>query len=234
VIVIVAAQNDEPARFLITRWQAYGARQLTPRDLSTSGWRYQPHAGRDCTAIVSQRSVAGAEIAGVLTRLSWVSEQDVPHVVPHDRVYVASEMTSFLSAWLTGLKCPVLNRPTPTCLVGPAWRQERWVYLAARLGIPVCPVHRSTRQRGYAAEGDSPHPVNTVTVVAGRCFGTTDRLVASYARRLASAARVDLLAAHFKRVEAVHRLASADLWPDVTDPAVADTILDYLLRRNVC
>lgn len=234
MIIIIAAGNDESARLLATRWETFDARLLGPKDLSISGWRYQPHIGTEYTAVVNDRPVAGADIAGVLTRLPWISEQDVPHVVPQDRAYVASEMTAFLTSWLSGLKCPVLNRPTPTCLAGPPWRRERWLHLAARAGIPVCPVHRDTRQGRNQAQEDALHPIDTVTVVAGRCFGASDRLVASYAKRLARDTRVDLLAARFKRLEGVPRLASADVWPDITAPAVADAVLDCLLRRETC
>jgi hypothetical protein len=234
MIAIIAAQNDEPARWLTARWEANGARLLTPKDLSVPGWRYKPHPGRDYTAIVSKKSVTGTEIAGVLTRLAWVLEQDVPHLVSHDRAYVAAEMTAFLSSWLSGLKCPVINRPTPTCLVGPAWRQEQWVHAAARLGIPICPVRRNTRRHENAAEDEHPLPVCSVTVVAGHSFGASDNLIQGYARRLASAVGVDLLAAHFVRVDETYKFASADLWPDVTVPEVADAILDSLLGRHTC
>ncbi len=64
--------------------------------------------------------------------------------------YVSAEMTAFLLSWLSGLDCPILNRPTPNCLSGPGWRQEQWIHLAARLGIPVDPVQR------YAKLGEEP------------------------------------------------------------------------------
>jgi hypothetical protein len=234
VIVIIASQNDEPARLLTARWEANGARLLTPKDLSIPGWRYKPHPGRDYTAIVTKRLVTGTEITGVFTRLSWVLDQDVPHVVSHDRAYVATEMTAFLSSWLSGLQCPVINRPTPTCLIGPAWRQEQWVHAAARLGIPVCSVRRNTRHRENVSAGEPPLAVCSVTVVAGRCFGASDSLIQGYAQRLVAAAGVDLVAAHFARVEGAYKFAGADLWPDVTVPAIADAILDYLLGRHTC
>jgi hypothetical protein len=234
VIVIIAGQQDGAARFLAARWKAYDARLLTPRDLSIAGWQHQPHPGREYMAVVDGQGVAGAEITGVLTRLSYVPEQELMHVVEHDRAFIAAEMTALLSSWLTGLGCPVLNRPTPTCLSGPAWRREQWVYFAARLGIPVCPVHRDTRLSADAAIGESLQLDSTITVVAGNCFGASDKIVAGYVRQLAGAAGVDLLAAHFARVNEECKLASADLWPDVTLPGVADAILDCLSGRRQC
>jgi len=234
VIVIIAGQQDEAARFLAARWKACDARLLTPRDLSIAGWRHQPHPGRDYTAVVDGRTVSGAEITGVLTRLSYVPEYELMHVVEHDRAYVAAEMTALLSSWLTGLTCPVLNRPTPTYLSGPAWRREQWVHFAAHLGVPVCPVHRNARRTVDPDAKDSSHPDNLVAVVAGHCFGAPNRTVADHARRLATAAGVDLLAAHFTRVEGTYKLAGADLWPDVTLPGVTDAILDCLSGRRQC
>jgi hypothetical protein len=234
VIVIIAGQQDEAARFLAARWKGYDARLLTPKDLSIAGWQHQPHPGREYMAVVNGRAVAGAEITGVLTRLSYVPEQELMHVVEHDRAYIAAEMTALLSSWLAGLGCPVLNRPTPTCLSGPAWRREKWVYFAARLGIPVCPVHRDTRPSAGAPIGETLQLDSTITVVASSCFGASDKKVAAYARQLAGAAGVDLLATHFTRVNGKCRLASVDLWPDVMLPGVADAILDCLSGRRQC
>ena len=234
MIVIIAGQQDEAARWLASRWKACDARLLGPRDLSIAGWRHQPHPGREYTAVVNQESVSGAEITGVLTRLSYVSEQELMHIAQSDRTYIASEMTAFLSSWLNSLRCPVLNRATPTCLSGPAWRREQWVHFAAYLGIPVCPVHRNARQTVDSDGMDSSHSDNLVAVVDGHCFGAPDRRVADHARQLASATGVDLLAAHFTRVQGTYKLAGADLWPDVTLPGVADAILDCLSGRRQC
>jgi hypothetical protein len=232
VIVIIASQQDEAARWLAARWGACGAQLLGPEDLSIAGWSYQPHPDRKYTAVVNQRSISGAEITGVLTRLSYVPEQELTHIAHPDRTYVASEMTAFLSSWLNALRCPVLNRATPTCLSGPAWRREQWIYFAAHLGIPVCSVHRNTRRTADPDDKHSSPPDNLVAVVAGRCYGAPDERVADQARQLARAAGVDLLAAHFTKVEGTHKFWGADLWPDVTLPGVADAILDFLSGRR--
>jgi hypothetical protein len=233
VIVILATRQDDVARLLAARWTAGDARLVTPQDLSIAGWRHQPHTGREHTAIVNGRSVSGAEITSVLTRLACVPEPELMHVAQHDRAYVAAEMTAFLSSWLTGLDCCVLNRPTPTCLSGPGWRKEQWVHFAASLRIPVCPVRRNTRQVIESTEGDS-HPGHIVTVVGRRSFGAPDKTIARYAQQLAEAAGVGLLAAHFNRIEGAYRLTSVDLWPDVTVPEIADAILEFFGGRPSC
>jgi hypothetical protein len=234
VIIILAGQQDEVARLLAARWKTCDARLLTPEDLSIAGWRYEPHTDREQTAIINGRSVSSTEIAGVLTRLAAVSEHEVTHIVQHDRAYVAAEMTAFLSSWLTDLDCCVLNRPTPTCLSGPGWRKEQWVHFAASLSIPVCPVHRKTRQVTEAAEVNSLDPGYTVIVVGGLSFGAPNKTLADYAQRLAWASGVNLLSVHFSLIEETFRLASVDLWPDVTVPEMADAILEYFGRRPSC
>jgi hypothetical protein len=234
MFLIVAGKQDEGALSLAARWASYGAELLTPEDLSICGWRHHSHATQADIAVINRRAVATREISGVLTRLPCVSEQELMHIVPNDRAYVASEMTAFLLSWLATLNCPLLNRPTPTCLSGPGWRTEQWVHLAARLGIPVSPVCRHARLHEDISTGIAQHPHDTLTVVGNRCIGVCDGMRAVHARRLATAAGVDLLAAHFTSVEGAPRLLRADLWPDVTSADVADAILEYFRGGSTC
>ena len=112
-----------------------GVRILTCEDLSAPGWRHR--LGGASTAVIGGETVPAAGIRGVLIRRSHMLEWEPEHIVPGDRAYVAAEMTAFLRSWLSGLGCPVLNRPAPTCLSGPGWCREQWVQTAARLGIPA-------------------------------------------------------------------------------------------------
>lgn len=227
MIVIVARRGDESARSLAARWSAHGTLLLSPPDLSISGWQYNPLATEASAAVISRRSIGSSEITGVLTRLSWVFEHELIHLAPNDRAYAASEMNAFLLALLDGLACPLLNRPTATCLSGPCWRRERWVHFAAGLGIPVCPVRREARPSDALSPEEPQPPSKSVTVVGDRCFGETDETIANCARQLASAAGVDLLRVHFREVDGESRLLGADLCPDISSTDVADAILDY-------
>ncbi len=140
-------------------------------------------------------------ISGVLTRRPYGAQHVLQHIDPADRAYVAAEMTAFLLAWLSGLRCPVLNRPSPQCLAGPGWRRERWISTATRLGIPVHAVQRNvspTDERHQQPEADGA----TVTVAGDHCFGCVDEALARASRRLADAAGVDLLAVHWASTEA--------------------------------
>ena len=148
------------------------------------GWCHQLGATDVSTAVVSGHVVATAEIAGVLTRLPCVTEHELPHIVPADRAYVATEMTAFLAFWLSELACPVLNRPTPACLTGPNWRPEQWVHAAAQLGMPVCPVHRQALLTADVPAANSEQQPVTITVVGRHCFGTVDATLTRQAQRL--------------------------------------------------
>ena len=232
MLVVVAGRADRTASALAARWAAHDAAVLTSADLSTAGWQYQP--GKVGTAVIGGRIVAVDAIRGVLTRLPYVPEQELGQIAAADRAYVAQEMTAFLAAWLAGLTCPVLNRPTPTCLAGPNWRPEQWVSTAAQLGLPVRPICRQSRLAADVAPAASTWQASTVTVVGDRCFGPVDETLAGRARCLAEAAGVGLLAVHFSGPTAGADCLGADLWPDVSSPEVADAIAAYLSGAGAC
>jgi hypothetical protein len=185
-------------------------------------------------AVIEGRSVTSSEITGVLTRLSHVPEREPVWISREDRAYVAAEMTAFLRSWLSGLECPVLNPPTSNCLSGPGWRQEQAMYVAARLGIPVRPVGWRIEPSADIPENGSAQPGISVTAVGDRCVGSPDRTLSAWTQRLATAARVDLLAARFEETEAGTRLCGADPWPEVTSSEVADAMLGYFLDGRRC
>lgn len=230
MLIVLASRSDRAAAALVERWSPHGARLLTPADLSIAGWRFRPgssHAGD--SAVAQGRPLAVDEIGAVVTRLPLVFEQDLDHIAPADRAYVAAEMSAFLLAWLTALPCPVLNRPTATCLSGPFWRPEQWVYTAAGLGIPVAPVRRKVTLGAAAAPDAAPLTSGTViTLVDGHSVAPAEPLLVDRARRLAAAAGTALLAVEFSDPGPDGRFIAASPWPDVADPAVADALLARL------
>lgn len=161
------------------------------------------------------------DLSGVLTRFYEVPGYELAHIAPEDRAYVSSEMSAFLLAWLSSLPCAVLNRPTPGCLCGPNWRVERWINLAATMGIPVDPVRRSTTTGGVDQAAEEVR----VTVVGDACLGEVHPALQDHARRLARASHLELLEVRFSTPDADGRLRSASLWPDISRPAVADALL---------
>jgi hypothetical protein len=209
-------------------WESHQPRQIkTNLDLHSTAV-----VGGQAIPLVSSAN-AIEKITGVLTRLPCIFEPELLHIVPEDRGYVAAEMNAFLISWLSRLKCPVLNRPTPTYLLGPAWRPEQWIYAAAQIGIPV-----RSRKRKVTLSPDSTSPQAaekpwvTVTVVGKQCLGTVNQTLIRHARNLADAAKVDMLTVYFGGDESQVEFLSADLWTDIASPEVADAILEYLCGGN--
>lgn len=234
MLVLLASRHDEVARALAARWAADGAALLTPRGLSVGGWRHHLGSPSDSAAVIDGRPVPVEELTGVLTRLWCVGVQDLPHIVPTDREYVSIEMSAFLASWLSSLKCPVLNRPTATCLAGPNWQPEEWTHRAARLGIPVRPIERRS-----ALDMEPEPPLKAegrvkVTVVGTRCLGAADETLRRYARRLAAHASVGLLDVFFDGDDARASFVGVSLWPDVGSPDIADAILEHMKGGGTC
>jgi hypothetical protein len=233
MIAVLAGRYDAAAHRWASRWASRGVALLTPEDLSQAGWRHSLDAPADGVAIVSGQPVCVAEISGVLVRLPCVYEQELTYIAPADRGYVAAEMTAFLLSWLTALPCPVLNRPTPTCLAGPFWRPEQWAYAAARAGIPVAPV-RCRVAPGATLENTTAPGVTTraVTVVGEHCVGERDEALIHHARTLAGAAKVALLAVRFSGSAPGASFMDADLWPHLDDD-LTEAIFAYLDEQAV-
>jgi hypothetical protein len=142
VIVVVASGSDEAARALPRQWSGRDVRLLTAADLSTPGWSATLPGEARSTAVIEGHPVDVAQISAVLTRLPSIGVHELGHIAGPERPYVAAEMNAFLLWWLARLACPVVNRPAPPRLSGPAWRPERWCVVAAGLGVPVEPRRR--------------------------------------------------------------------------------------------
>jgi hypothetical protein len=242
MIVIVANRWDQTAKAVASRWGEPNVAVLTAQDLSVAGWRQRLNEMDGGTAVVDRKLVPQKEITGVLTLMPCVYEQELAEIAPEDRSYVAAEMTAFLLFWLSRLRhqhqCPVLNRPTPSCLSGPHWRREQWVHAAAQAGIPVQSVRRhaaphgpaehAPAEHGSAAEEETIPDSTTVTVVGKRIFGEAEPDLHRQARYLAALAGVELLAVRFSGPERGARFLSADSFPSLSDDALADAVLDHL------
>lgn len=231
MIVVASAQGDQSARAFAARWADRHVRVLTPADLSVAGWCQGVGVPGRWTAVVDGVAVPQEEITGVLVRLPAVVEEGLPAIAPADRSYVAAEMTAFVLFWLSGLRCPVLNRPTPAYLPGPYWRRESWVRAAAAAGIPVQPVHRRATLPPATPDATVPF-VPTVTVVGERSFGEADPSLHSHARCLAASTKVELLAVQFTALDRRARLVNADLFPDLSDDRIAEAVLDHFDRAS--
>jgi len=186
-----------------------------------------------------------ASILGLVTLLSGVSLDELPHVALVDREYVASEMTAFLLAWLSSLGSRVVNRPTPLCLSGPRLHPEQWARFAASAGLSVRPVTRcvppfeawddpdftALARGGLTAPGTSAYL--TVPVLAGRCLSphTGEPLPAQIARGLeclADSTGARLLTAILEPENDGFLFAGASPGVDASRDDVADALLAAL------
>jgi hypothetical protein len=230
VIVIFASRFDKSASSLAERWKNYDASLLTCDDLSVTGWRHFLNAEDADSAVVNGQIVDIADIDAVLIRWPGVFAQELVQIAAHDRDYVANEMMAFLVSWLSSLTCPVINKPTPVNLSGPAWRLEQWTHAAARLAIPVKTARRHVARNMNAAPAPEPADA-TVIVVGDRCFGDVDPLLLEQSRQLARAADVSLIKVGFSGLEAGSFLTGVDLVPDLTEEAI-DAVLHLLIQRE--
>jgi hypothetical protein len=236
MIIILASRWDATTEALAACWASRPIGIMTPRDLCVSGWSQRLGACDADTdlsdmAVVQGRSIPQREITGVLTRLPWVTEDEVIEIAAHDRAYVAAEISAFLLFWLSRLRCRVLNPPTPTCLSGPYWRAEKWVHMAARVGIPVLPVRRDTRSE--SREGVSPSTTTVaVTVIGRRVFGKAHREILNQSRRLAELANVALLTLRFASAERGAAFIDADTFPTLDDDTFRQAALEYLCETS--
>jgi hypothetical protein len=211
VLLVLASPRDRVAARLVQQCEPQSARLLTGRDLSRHGWRYSPGRAARSVAVADGMRVRASDISAVLVRLPYIPAEDLAHIVPEDRAYVAREMTAFLTAWLTELtelRRPVVNRPTAVSLAGPGWSPEQWHHAAARLDIPIAPRARA---------------VHTVTIVGTHVIGAQHHTAT--ALRLAQAAGLDLLEVSFDERQRVVRI---NTWPDVSRLELSAPLLEWL------
>ena len=228
MIIIVASRYDAPAQRLKDRWAGSGAQLLTCKDLSVCGWRCRVSDPAHSTAVIGGSQIKQSEIRGVFMRLQWVWEGELLDIAAGDRAYVAAEMAAFLVFWLSGLSCPMLNRPTANSLSGPGWGRERWNFAASKAGMRVSPIRRFASlasASGQAVEVQNK-PV-LATVAGGQCVGEVHSALAEQTRRLADIAGVDFLGVQFSSAEADASFVGVNLFPDIQDGRIADMALNY-------
>jgi hypothetical protein len=225
MIIVFAQEHDENARSLVRRWKDRGARLMVPADLSRAGWSCTSRDPAYSQCVIEGVRHDASEIRGVLVRSPAVTVSDLPHIAPSDRSYIAAEMTAFLVYWLSALRCPVMNRPTPRSLCGPGWYPEHWMHYAARAGLRVRPMNRSIKLTSidHPSWPAHPEPFTELTVVGQACFGNASPELAPKARALAAAASVDLVKFRFGG----EYFLQADLCPTLDNERVEAAVLTY-------
>jgi hypothetical protein len=228
VIAILARAGDEEATALVERWAARGAELLTPVDLSTAGWRFLPGNPNAGIAVIAGRKVPVPEIEAVVTRITFLSADDLPTLIPAERPYAAAEMSAFLVAWLGEMTCPVINRPQAGSINGPPWQADDWQLAAGAVGVPVAPRHvrvsLGADLQGFGRVG------RVVNVVGDECIGGSGTL-RRYAMRLARHAKVDSLCVGFRGGPRKEIFVGADVCVDLSKPAVVRAMWGHLSGR---
>src|ERR1700694_1414634 len=234
MIAVIASRRDVDAIDLVARWSKYGARLLMPDDLCKPGWRFEPGRPEEGMAVIDGAPVRVRHIGGVLVRLGAIDGSDLPQLAPGDRRYAAAEMTAFLISWLSELTCPVINRPSGSCLAGPNWGPEDWCLLAHQAGMRTDSMclsvgleseSRTIHGSGHASIGDH---TETVALIGESIFGGGDPVLRGQARRLANLADVEYLSVGFRIDQEGASFAWADTWPDLSNDRIADALLEWL------
>jgi hypothetical protein len=230
MLLVLCSHMDTAAHAFVTRFAGRGVRSLTCASVSQQGWKMAVR-GKDGAAEVELiAGIDGArvrldEIEGVITRLGYVSGNELGHIVPEDRSYVAAEMHAFLFAFLEALPRRVVNPPSPGCLYGPNIRAVQWRRLARQLGIPV--------EQDLRAVGASPTscPSMDVTVIFEQSIGKPPQCALRWTQQLAQCVCVPYLTARYADVQGGLYFAGVDTYPNIESEEIACTLLDCFRGR---
>lgn len=225
--LVLAHASDRTARELTERWP-HGCRLVTPADVCTEGWALEI----DDTAAGPSGAALPGTVRGVITRLGGIGPADLAGVHAADRGYAAAELAAFLLAWLDDCPVPVISRPEPGSLNGPAWSAAQWALAAHLAGLAVLPLRLGSSPE---SAGDSPGacadgvPLDrvTVTVIGDQVIGDVHPRLSQGAARLARAAGTRLLGVTFDGREAGSRFAGASVCPALP-PRAAEALADQL------
>lgn len=134
------------------------------------------------------RVIDGDSVRGVLNRLPPLPGCGTQRLSEVDRAYVREELHAHWTAVLFSLPCPVVNRPDPVGLGGPALTEAEWRMLAARAGLPA-----RTLQRASWEEPAAGAERRTVATVVGDHVMGAPAGYADACRRLAALAGAPML-----------------------------------------
>jgi len=225
VVLVLASRLDRTAASWVARYARSDAALMTCDDLCSPGWIFDPARVQEGTAMVGGRPVPVDGLRGVLTLLPAVTEIELPRIVEAERAYVASEIQAFLVAWLSALQCPVINRPTPTCLTGPGWARERWLQAAAAAGFDTAHWSRSSEQAALSRDEESADV--RATVVGRICIGLPGG-PAERALELARQTRTEILTLSLRELPDGMQFRAAWPWCDLEDETIGATVATRL------
>lgn len=221
ILAVLAREHDTAVFSSLSRIWPGEILQISCKDLSTPGWHHRVHNPAEGCLVAGGKSVPVGAIGGLVVRIGWIVERDIPWVVEGDRPYMASEMNAFLMAFLHALPCRVANAPSNACLAGPSWRQAQWTHQAMSVGLNI---HESAMRFPMIwSEGLTGIDV---VVIGDRWFGPVDESVGRKSAQLAASAGVDMLVLHFVDSPEGQAFQFAHPWPDISEPQVGEAVCE--------
>ena len=179
--------------------------------------------------MIAGRQLAGRQITGVITRLPAVTEDELQHIVPEDRSYVAAEMHAFLFAFLAALPCPIVNPPSPACLCGPNLREVQWRKLVRELKIPLPEEFAGGRAMPAATPMET---MSEVAVIEERTIGAEEESLRRWTRALAQGAGLSYLRVRYSYVRGRPCFVGADPRPYLESEEIADALLESFPEKS--
>lgn len=156
MILVICGTNDASAHWIYSQLKLRGLPQvelITDKQLSF-GVKWEHRLGNDGVflefTLADGRKICNHNVEGVINRLLFLPQDSLLLIQPGDRQYVMMELTAFFTSWLYSLPQPVLNRATPHGLSGQIRHISEWLFLAAKVGLPV-PVYRQS-SRGHTLD----------------------------------------------------------------------------------
>lgn len=226
MVLVVASELDENARDAVRRWPNGFAVLLTPTNFCEKGWRIALNAFDDSHFVANGTTYSVGDITGVLMMLPYIMDYELFTIEEADRKYVASEIAALLLFLGSRLKCPVLNRPTPACFVGPSWRSNQWESACVRLGIAAQAV--AYERRAPLMPHAEAEPLTRISVLAGKCLGD-EHFLSSNVLQLAQLAKVDFLEVRLLGGGPDRVLHSIQLVPDLRDDRIERAVHNYFV-----
>jgi len=230
VILVLASLADRDAVAFAKEFaDAAAISVLTCRDLAENRTvlRYPDFASSTLT--VDCRKIAIGEIEGVINVLPAVFPEELVFFPPEEREYQAAEFHALLTFFLSGLPCPVVNRPAAGCLSGPYVNPIGWYHLAQRMGIPVSPIRLDTENFVNPFAVSAEKPVIAVTCLGDRVIAPSGTAADRDTIALSRQAKVDYLTALYTASEAGRpELAAVRAVPDLRDGVTRRALIDYL------
>lgn len=138
MIIVLGSALDPAAAQIVTDLGGCdygGARLMSAEDLGRVGWTFDPATPGESHLVADGAVLALAEVDAIIVRRPAVAAEELRWLDAADRQYGAAEANAFLVSWLSAVSCPVLNRPSATCLCGPGWSQLHWRLAAERVGL---------------------------------------------------------------------------------------------------